>query len=348
MWSNIIHLVNEKQRFILTAHANPDLDALGSEIALDEYLRSLGKEVWILNSDSAPDAFRFIDPDCRLRTFSPNRHREKIREAEVIFVLDASGGWDRVGRIGKHLAAAQATVVCIDHHPASVDFAHLAVVDTNAAATGELIFDLITQAGGAITPTMARVLYLAILTDTGSFRYPNTSPETHRIVARLIEAGADPTHLYKQVYEQYPLERVRLKGYVLNSLQAGADGQVVWCALDQATLKAYGVPPADLDGFPGLGMQIGGVRVSVLCVEMPKGRVKVSLRSDGSVAVNDLAAELGGGGHLSAAGATVQGDLAQVTARVVASVEALVTTHRSGGGIRRPGRRPPLPPACPR
>jgi phosphoesterase RecJ-like protein len=324
MWSAVIRLINEKERFILTTHTNPDPDALGSELALDAFLRAAGKDVWILNSDSPPDAFRFADPGRRLRAFSPARHTPKIRQADVIFVLDASGGWSRVGRVGEVLAAAPATVVCIDHHPDSVEFAHLAVVDADAAATAELIFDLIVQAGGTLTPEIARALYLGILTDTGSFRFPKTGPRTHRIVARLIEAGADPGQLYKRMYEQYPLKRVRLKGYVLDSLREEAGGRIVWCALDRATLKAYGVTQANLDGFPGLGMQVGGVRISVLCVEIARGRVKVSLRSDGSVAVNGLAAELGGGGHPSAAGATVKGDLAQVTARVVVGAEALL------------------------
>jgi phosphoesterase RecJ-like protein len=330
MWSEVIRLINERQRFILTTHANPDLDALGSELALDEYLRWLGKEVSILNSDARPALFRFADPERRLQTFSPGRHRRQIEQAQVIFVLDASGGWERVGRIGAALAARanspqdRATVICIDHHPDPVDFAHLAVVNADAAATAELVFDLITQAGGRLTLSIARWLYLAILTDTGSFRYPKTSLQTHRIAARLIEAGADPVQLYQQVYEQHPLGLVRLKGHVLNSLQVGAQGQMAWYALDRATLKAYGVTQADLDGFPGLGMQIRGVRVSLLCVEMTRGRVKVSLRSDGSLPINGLAAQMGGGGHLSAAGATVPGDLAEVTAQVVADVEAML------------------------
>jgi phosphoesterase RecJ-like protein len=333
MWSEVIHCINEKQRFIITTHVNPDLDALGSELALDEYLRSLGKDVSILNSDSTPHAFRFADPQRRLQTFSPSRHQGKIQQADVVFVLDASGGWDRVGRIGDVLAAAAnrpqggVTVICVDHHPDPVDFAHLAVVNTDAAASAELVFDLITQAGGAITSSIARSLYLAILTDTGSFRYPKTSPQTHRIAARLIEGGADPMQLYKQVYERQALSFVRLKGHVLTSLQVEAGGQLVWCALDQATLKAYGVAPADMDGFPGLGMQIGGVRVSVLCVEMPRRRVKISLRSDGSVAINGLAIQLGGGGHPSAAGALVEGELAEVTAQVVAAAEVLLAAE---------------------
>ncbi len=330
MWSEVIRLIDENQHFILTTHTNPDLDALGSELALDEYLRSLGKEVSILNSDPVPRMLRFVDPEHRLQTFSPDRHRRRIEQAEVIFVLDASGGWKRVGHVGQALGARAnqpldgAKVICIDHHPDPVDFAHLAVVDTDAAATAELIFDLIAQAGGTLTPSIARWLYLAILTDTGSFRFPKTSLQTHCIAARLLEAGADPMQLYKQVYERYPLKLVRLRGHVLKSLQLGGNGQMAWCALDQATLQAYGVEPADLDGFPGLGMQVGGVRVSLLCVEMPRGRVKVSLRSDGSVAVNRVAAQLGGGGHTSAAGATVEGSLDQVTAQVIADVEALL------------------------
>ena len=351
MWTDVIRVINENQRFIVTTHTNPDLDALGSELALDEYLRSLGKQVSILNSDSASRTLRFVDPESRLRTFSPNRHQHKIERAEVIFVLDASGGWERVGRVGQALAArarrpedrarrpedrAQhprdgawrppdgATVICIDHHPDPVDFAHLSVVDPDAAATAELIFELITQSQAVLTPSIARWLYLGILTDTGSFRFPKTSLRTHRIAACLIEAGADPMLLYRQVYEQYPLGLVRLKGHVLNSLQVGADGQIAWYALDRDTLKAYDVKSADLDGFPSLGMQIRGVRVSVMCVESPKGRVKISLRSDGTVAINDLAVHLGGGGHPSAAGAIVDGDLAQVTAQVVADVGALL------------------------
>jgi phosphoesterase RecJ-like protein len=215
-------------------------------------------------------------------------------------------------------------VICIDHHPDPVDFAHLAVVSPDAAATAELIFDFITKSGGALTPSISRWLYLAILTDTGSFRFPKTSLQTHRIAACLIEAGADPMGLYRQVYEQYPLGTVRLKGHVLNSMQVGGGGQLAWYALSLDTLKAYDVKAADLDGFPGLGMQIGGVRVSLLCVEMPKGRVKVSLRSDGGVAVNQLAAQLDGGGHPSAAGAIVDGDLVRVTAQLVATIEALL------------------------
>jgi phosphoesterase RecJ-like protein len=331
MWSQVVRTINENQRFIISSHVNPDMDALGSELALDEYLRSLGKQVVVLNSDAVPHMYRFADPNRRLRTFSPARHQHEIEQAQVIISLDASGGWERLGRVGAVLSAranaAQdpATVICIDHHPNSAEFADLAVVDTDAAATAELVYELMTRLDGALTPSMAMSLYLAILTDTGSFRFPKTSTRTHHIAARLMEAGADPMQLYKQVYEQSPLELVRLKGHVLTSMQLGAGGQLAWYVLDRATLKTYGVSSADLDGFPSLGMQVRGVRVSLFCVEMTRGRVKISLRSDGSVVINELASQWGGGGHPSAAGATVEGAVQEVASSLVSSLEAMLS-----------------------
>jgi phosphoesterase RecJ-like protein len=328
MWSEIAQVIHQKQRFIITTHTNPDLDGLGAELALEEQLRSLHKDAVILNSDPIPRGFRSFDPRRRLRVFSASRHQKTIERAEVILVLDASGGWERVGRLSEPLSARAGqpgvVSVCIDHHPDPADFVDLAVVDPGAAATAELIFDLIHALDGALTPSIAGWLYLGILTDTGSFRYPKTSRRTHEIAGRLIEAGADPLHLYKQVYEQYPLRLVRLKGHVLNSLCLAAGGQLAWCALDRATLRSYGVRSSELDGFPGLAMQIGGVRVSLLCVEISRGRVKASLRSDGSVAVNELAARWGGGGHPSAAGAIIEGKLDEVTQQLASSVEALL------------------------
>jgi phosphoesterase RecJ-like protein len=329
MWSDVIRLIGQHERFVITTHSNPDLDALGCELALDEFLRGRGKQVSILNSDPVPQADRFIDRGRRIRTYQPRRHNQAIQQAEVVFVLDASGGWKRLGRIGDVLAVAPTVKVRIDHHPDVLHFTDFEVVDPDAAATGELMFDLISEAGGTISRTMADALYAAILTDSGFFRYPKTSPKTHRIAARLLECGVNPTELYNVIYNQYPLEQLRLQGHMLDTLKPAAGGKLVWNALDLDTLNRYGVRPADLDNFAGLGMQVAGVQVCVLCVEVSRGEVKISLRSDGNVAVNELASEWGGGGHASAAGATVKGSLAEVTARVVADVEALIEGERA-------------------
>lgn len=324
VWYQIISIIEGHQRFILTSHVNPDCDALGSELALAEHLQKLGKEVVIINNDAMPAAFRFLDPRRKIKRYSPKKHASTLKNAEVIVVLDASGGWSRVGQAGEAFAQTEAIKLCIDHHPDSVGFVDVAVIDTDAAATAELIFDLVQCMNGTVSAYMAQALYAAIITDTGSFRFPKTSPQTHTITAKLLEAGAEPLAIYSQIYEQYPLGRVRLQGHVMDSIQTTAEGQIAYYGLSRNTLKAYGVKSTDLDGFASIGQQIGGVRVVVFCTEATNGRVKISLRSDGSVIINQIAQDYNGGGHPSAAGALVPGKLEQIMADVVKKVEVLL------------------------
>lgn len=324
MWQSVLPIIHSNTRFILTTHANPDCDALGSELALAEHLQRLGKQVTILNSDATPAPYRFLDPKHRLKRYSPKRHNTIIDQADVIIVLDASGGWSRTGDVGNALQQASATKLCIDHHPDATDFVDVAVVDTNAAATGELIFNLIDTMQETVTPTIAQALYAAIVTDTGSFRFPKTSPQTHLITARLIAGGADPLHIYSQIYEQNPLGVLQLKGEVMATIQTAVNGQLAYYSLTRATLKKYGVKPSQLDGFASLGQQIGGVRVTLFCMETSNTRVKISLRSDGSLAINGIAQSYGGGGHPSAAGATVDGNLDDVLTETLQKVTTLL------------------------
>jgi phosphoesterase RecJ-like protein len=330
VWQKIIPLLENNQRFVITSHTNPDCDALGSELALAEHLGGMGKTATILNSDAVPQAVRFLDPQRRIKRFSPARHSALTQTTQVVMVLDASGGWERVGQVGKVLAQNQAAKICIDHHPDATDFVDLAVVDIDAAATAELVYDLIITMGGKISASMAQALYAAIVTDTGSFRFPKTRPQTHQITAELLRAGADPARIFSQLYQQYPLGRVRLKGHLIDSIKTEVNGQLAYYSLTKETMKAYGVKgAADLDGFASLAQEVGSVRITVFGVENSRNRVKISLRSDGSIAINQIAAEYGGGGHPSAAGATVDGNLDQVMAEVIAKVKPLLTTDQS-------------------
>ncbi len=329
MWQQHIPIIEQHQNFVLTSHANPDCDALGSELALAEHLRKLDKNVAIINSDGVPSAFRFLDPKNRIKRYSPKRHTAIINKAEVIIVLDASGGWSRVGPVGQALAKASATKLCIDHHPDAVDFVDYAVIDTEASATAELIYELVQEMGGSISKWMAQALYAAIMTDTGSFRFPKTSTRTHTITANLLTAGANPLFIYRQIYEQYPVNRIRLKGTVMQSIQLTAHGQIAYYGLTQATLKEFDVKNAELDGFASLGQQIGGVRIAIFCTEATKGRIKISLRSDGSVAINQIAQAYGGGGHTSAAGGLVEGTLNEIMAQVVEEATLLLQNNGS-------------------
>lgn len=331
LWQEIIAIIENNQSFVITSHSNPDCDALGSELALAEHLRNLKKDVLIINSDPVPAAYRFLDSKSprAIKTYSQNKHLPFIKKADVIFVLDASGGWQRVGRVGEAIAQTGATKICIDHHPDTTDFVNVAVVDTDAAATGELIYSLLVSMHGHLSQSMAQALYAAIMTDTGSFRFPKTSAQTHRITAELLAAGADPSYIYRRIYEQYPLQRVRLKGHAINAIKTEAQGRIAYYGLEQSTLKTYGVKTSDLDGFASLGQEIGGVRVTIFCLEISKRRVKISLRSDGSVAINQIASAYGGGGHASAAGAIVTGALDEVMAEVVAEAKKLFETSQN-------------------
>ena len=328
MWTEIITVIQNHHHFVLTAHVNPDCDALGSELALAELLTGLGKHVTILNTDRTPPFFEFLDARGLIKQYSARKHARLLKQAEVIFVLDASGGWERVGRLGEMLAHNQAVKICLDHHSETGAFADITVIDPEAAATAELIYSLVRAMNGIISPDMARWLYAAIMTDTGNFRFPKTSPRTHHITANLLAAGANPLELYRQVYERYSVNWVRLKGHVLDAIQTTANGQIAYYGLSQDTLKAYGVDPLDLDGFASLGQQIGGVRVVVFGVERARGRVKLSLRSDGTIAINQIAAEYNGGGHPSAAGATIEGSLAKVLDETVEKVKRLLVVDK--------------------
>lgn len=326
MWQEVIPILKDHQTFILTSHINPDGDALGSELALAEHLLKMGKKVHIINSDATPAIYRFLDPRKRIKRYSAGKHAGMIRRADVVIVLDASGGWKRLGAVGEALAETQAVKLCIDHHPDAAAFVDVAVVDTDAAATAELIYSLVTAMGGALSHDMAQALYAAILTDTGSFRFPKTSAQTHMVTAALLAAGVDPLYVYRQIYEQASAGYIRLKGHIMDSIKLAGEGQIAYYSLPQALLKTYGVKTSELDGFASLGQSIKGVRVSISCQEASRGRVKISLRSDGTVAINQIAVAYGGGGHPSAAGAITTGEPNQVLVELVKKVELLLDT----------------------
>jgi len=324
MWTEIIDAISAHQHFIISAHTNPDCDALGSELGLAHHLLQMGKTVTILNSDPMPPTYAFIDPDGLVQTFSSNTHQNIIRQADAIIVVDASGGWTRLGRVGDALAAAHKPSLCIDHHPNSVKYTDVAVVDPTAAATGELIVELVEAMGGKISPKMAVALYTAIVTDTGNFRFSSTDARTHRITAKLLEAGAKPAEIYNLLYEQNSPGRVKLEGYTLQNIELTHGGRTAYSILTLEVLERFGVASSDLDSFSGLSQKIKGVDVSVFLVELPRRRVKISLRSNGSVPVNQVAAKFGGGGHVPAAGATADGTIESVLANVLTEVEKLL------------------------
>jgi len=208
-------------------------------------------------------------------------------------------------------------VVNIDHHPDNKRYGTVSWVEVGASATGEMVYDLIKALGLKITPEVATNLFTAIHTDTGSFRYSNTSAKALRIAAELVACGADPALVAGRLYEARRPESLALLGRLLQRIQVSPDGRVAWLPLPAGSAPEAFLEAEDLVSYP---RSIRGVKVGILLKEMGDGRVKVSLRGKGEVAVNALAARFGGGGHANAAGCTVEGSLDEATAKVLSAV----------------------------
>lgn len=315
----VIPLFHQRSSFVLTTHVNPDGDGLGSELALAGCLIAQGKTVHILNHSSTPEIYLFLDPHKRIVQFQADAHGAVIAGAEVIVVLDTNHP-DRLRSLQQHILDSKAVKICIDHHLDPAPFADHYVLDDDATSTGEIIYRLLAQlAGKQLSPGVATSLYCAIMTDTGSFRYPRVDPEIHRIVAHLIECGADPVNIFHEVYEQWSPGRIKLLGETLASLHTAYDGRLAHVTVTQEMLARTGTTEEDADNFTVYPMSIRGVVAGILFLELKSG-LKISFRSKGDIPINELAKEFGGNGHKNAAGARIHdGALTDIRERVISS-----------------------------
>lgn len=306
------------QRICLTTHLNPDGDGLGSEAGLAHLLRARGCEVHVVNPSPTPPRFEFLFESLP----GVDRHTEAVkllRRADRIVVVDIAD-LSRLGALGPEVEARGVPVACIDHHVTEGTLPEgPRYVDAAAAATGELITEVAEANGWELTVAAATSLYVAILTDTGAFRFSNTRPRTLRVAADLLEAGVDPEHIYQMVYARAPEGRPRLLAEALQTLVVEPEVGLAWVTVPPGALERHGVSADDLDGVVEHARSIEGVHMALLFREISGGRVKVSLRSVGDVDVAAFAAPFGGGGHRKAAGLTVTGSLADAHATVLAA-----------------------------
>ena len=309
--------IGEGRRFLLTCHLRPDGDALGSMLGLAAVLRALGKEVVMFNVDPVPEYLRFLP-----------RADEVLRAAPAGERFDATFVTDTASRALLPAVLPPPEVsgpwVIVDHHAAHDDFGDVLVRETDAVATGEVVLRLMADLGITRVPPDAAVpLYTAIVTDTGGFRYQGTTPTTMRLAADLMEAGADPWTVAYNVFEGWAPARMKLLGAVLETLETRHDGRVAVLTVTRETMARTAADDDMVEGLVNYARMLAGVEVAALVWEWrPNGdglpSTKVSLRSRGNVDVSRVAVALGGGGHRSAAGATVRGPIGDVHARVIA------------------------------
>ena len=297
----LLNLFNRYHDFALSTHINPDGDAIGSELGLYLFLTRLGKSVKMFNTDAVPGNYKFLPGWERIEDI----HTLSTYQPEVLIVLDAS----TLERIGKTLAKSLLPthkLVNIDHHATAEAFGDINLIMPSASSTSEIVYKLIKSHQTPIDKACALCLYTGLMFDTGCFRYSNTTAETHRIAAELIEVGEfAPDEVYRNVYEQLPVAKIRLSSEILRTLQVTDDGKI---ASVYATQEMFRKTRATADAVEGIVNQIqaiAGVEVALCVSEMTDRTTKVSLRSQGHVDVSQLAAEFEGGGHARAAGCRV-------------------------------------------
>jgi phosphoesterase RecJ-like protein len=308
------------RRVVLTTHLNADGDGTGSEIAIAAWLRANGTRAHIINPTPFPDAFRFLLPDDGwVLEAGTAEARAACDQADLAVVVD-TGEVQRIGRVKPMIE--DLTTVVLDHHPPGDNaIGGVSLRDPTASATGELVYDVLLAAGGPWPEAALAGIYVAILTDTGSFRFSNSTPEAHRIAAELIAQGVDPEDIHQRVYGQAPLRRFRLLEACLPTLRV-EDG-VGLMVVPTDAYETLGAANDDLEGLVDYPRAVEGVEVALLFRQTSKG-TKVSFRATGPVDVNALAREFGGGGHVKASGALIAGGLDDVIPRVVAATRAAV------------------------
>ncbi|HNW59033.1 MAG TPA: DHH family phosphoesterase [bacterium] len=307
---------------MVTTHINPDGDAIGSQMAMAHYLRRIGKEVVLLNCDSMPEYFHFLDPQGEIALYSAPEHEAVVAGLEGCLVVDISD-WGRLRNLGEALRRHAIPLACVDHHIPTDQMGEVHICVQEASSTGEIIYDFLLDSGAELAPPIVDALYTCIMTDTGSFRFTNTTARTHRIAADLLERGAHYRAIYEQVYENNSKQRTLLMARLLERMHFACEDRLAYFSLSQELLRQTGARLWETDGFSELPRTIAKVEVSLMFTETREGSTKVSFRSKGRVAINGLAALFGGGGHKFASGATLTMSLNQAVEVVVEEAKKL-------------------------
>ncbi|MBX6350405.1 MAG: bifunctional oligoribonuclease/PAP phosphatase NrnA [Clostridia bacterium] len=320
-WRRIVSVLSEARRVALLLHVRPDGDSVGSSLALARALAKLGKEVAVVSADDIPAALRFLPGAGELR-----RPEEVSGPFDVALLLDC-GDLERTGP-ARRVADGAATVVNVDHHTSNTRFGDLAWIEPETAAVGEIAWRLVRELGVEPDLEIAYGIYTAIVTDTGSFGFSNTTPATHRVAAELLSLGVRPDEVARRVWEEKSEVSLRLLGRALASLTVEAGGRVAWVRVTQEDLAAVGASPDDAEGIVAHPRSLRGVVIAASFVEDAPRRWRVSLRSNGAADVAAIASRFGGGGHHRAAGLTLEGPFAEAARELLGACRQAA----AGGG----------------
>ena len=305
------NLLSSKQNVVITTHVNPDGDAIGSSVALLNFLIKMGHDVSIIVPNDYPDFLKWMKTDELIINFSnsKNESQDKIEKASLIFCLDFNN-LSRINELGDYISESKAKKILIDHHLDPSSFYDFKIHDVKASATAELVYEfLIYLDSSAIDKDISEALYTGILTDTGSFKF-SMSPKVHTIVADLMRRGVDISFINNKIYDSNSLDKLKLIGYALSEkLEVISNGNAAYIVLSRKDLKDHNFKKGDTEGLVNYALSIINVNMAVLIIET-KERIKFSFRSIGEFSVNEFAKKyFNGGGHKNAAGGSLEDKL---------------------------------------
>lgn len=315
--NKIIDKIMECNKIAITFHTSPDGDALGSSLALLQGLMKLKKEVYIISTDKVPDDYSFLP----YKEIIENASTQVLSETECVIVLDCGDykriSWDNSSDNKEY------TLINIDHHLSNELYADLNYADANAAAVGEIVYQILCLMNIKIDKDIATCLYTSLVTDSGGFRFSNTTSVTHTIAGDLINTGIDFSDIHRKIYENKKFNRVKLYGKVIENMYLIGDNQICVMELTENMLKDLGLEQSDTSDLLGFGTQIDTVEVTILLKENAEG-VKISLRSKSEVDVRRIAEKFGGGGHTRAAGLFLRMPLCEAKKTIIKAVEEMM------------------------
>ena len=305
------NLLSSKQNVVITTHVNPDGDAIGSSVALLNFLIKMGHDVSVIVPNDYPDFLKWMKNDELIINYSnsKNESQEKIKDASLIFCLDFNN-LNRINDLGDYISESNAKKVLIDHHLDPSDFYDYKIHDVKASATAELVYNfLIELDSNAVDKDISEALYTGILTDTGSFKF-SMSPKVHKIVSDLMSRGVDIGFINNKIYDSNSLDKLKLIGYALSEkLEVISNGNAAYIVLSRKDLKDHNFKKGDTEGLVNYALSISNVNMAVLIIET-KERIKFSFRSIGQFSVNEFAKKyFNGGGHKNAAGGSLEDKL---------------------------------------
>lgn len=311
--------IEANDRFLVVAHVNPDGDAASSTVAVGWLLEQLGKQYVMINEGKMPDKFGYLWGFDRLQRFDIEPPVEHFDCVISVDCADAA----RIGKV-RDLFGESVRLLNIDHHPTNDYFGDVQLIRDSAAATVEIIYDLAQAMNQTASVEFATAIYTGLLTDTGGFRYSNTTPKVLRIAAELLEIGVNGQRLAEQLLERITFSHVAVLKQALNTISFAFDRKVSWLTVSREDTELAGATPEDMEGLIVYPRNIEGVEVALLFKQSDEHTVKVSFRSNGKVDVAAIAKSYGGGGHVRASGCTMTGELAEIVENVVKEVGQLL------------------------